>query len=75
MIVADVRHEQRPPEAGIVTHLIKVRVEDVVGVHQRASGRGARVIEPPTDQVYGERECTIEDWPVIVGSSQKQFVT
>jgi uncharacterized glyoxalase superfamily protein PhnB len=61
MIVADVRGEQQPPQQGIVTHTMKVRVEDVEAAFQRARAHGARVLEPPVDQVYGERECTVED--------------
>jgi uncharacterized glyoxalase superfamily protein PhnB len=61
MIVADVHGEQQQPHQGAVTHVMKVRVEDVGAWHERALAHGARVIEPPTTQVYGERECTVED--------------
>lgn len=61
MIAADVRGEQQPPPGGIVTHVVKVRVDDVQTTYQRARAHGARVLQPPVDQVYGERECTIED--------------
>jgi uncharacterized glyoxalase superfamily protein PhnB len=61
MIVADVSGEQEPPQAGIVTHVVKIRVENVEACYERARAHGARVVEPPTDQVYGERECTVED--------------
>jgi uncharacterized glyoxalase superfamily protein PhnB len=61
MIVADLSGEQEPPQDGIVTHVIKVRVEDVDAQFERACAYGARVLEPLTDQVYGERECTVED--------------
>lgn len=61
MIVADVRGEQKPPQAGILTHVIKVRVEDVETQFERARSHGARVLEPPTDREYGERDCTLED--------------
>ena len=61
MIVADVRGEQQPPATGTVTHVIKVRVDDVDAQFERARAAGATVLEPPTDQVYGERECTVED--------------
>jgi uncharacterized glyoxalase superfamily protein PhnB len=61
MIVADAHGEQQPPHQGAVTHVLKVRVEDVAAWYERALAHGARVIEPPTVQVYGERECTIED--------------
>jgi uncharacterized glyoxalase superfamily protein PhnB len=61
MIVADVRGEQQPPQAGVVTQVVKVRVDDVGAQYRRACAHGARVIEPPTDQVYGEREFTVDD--------------
>lgn len=61
MIVADVRGEQHPPHDGIVTHVMKVRVDDVEAQYERARARGARVLEPPADREYGERECTFED--------------
>ncbi len=61
MIVADVRGEQQPPQEGVVTHVMKVRVENVEAWYERARAHGARVLEPPTDREYGERECTVED--------------
>jgi uncharacterized glyoxalase superfamily protein PhnB len=61
VIVADVRGEQQPPKAGIVTHVIKVRVSDVDAQLERARRRGARVLQEPTEYEYGERECTMED--------------
>jgi uncharacterized glyoxalase superfamily protein PhnB len=61
VIVADVSGEQQPPQAGIVTHLVKVRVPAVDAQLERARRHGARVLQEPTDYEYGERECTIED--------------
>lgn len=61
MIVADVHGEQRPPQQGAVTHMTRVRVEDVDAQFDLARARGARVLEPPTDREYGERDCTFED--------------
>ncbi len=61
MIVADVGGGRRPPHAGVVTHEVRVRVEDVDAHFERARARGARVLEPPTDREYGERDCTFED--------------
>jgi uncharacterized glyoxalase superfamily protein PhnB len=61
MIVADVASERQPPQADVVTHVIKVRVEDVDGQFERARTAGAKVLEPPVDREYGERECTVED--------------
>jgi uncharacterized glyoxalase superfamily protein PhnB len=61
VIVADVRGEQKPPRAGDVTHLIKVRVPDVDAQLERARSRGADVVQEPTEYEYGERECTVAD--------------
>ena len=61
MIVADSRGEQQPPQEGVVTHVVKVRVENVEAWYERARAHGARVLEPPVDREYGERECTVED--------------
>jgi uncharacterized glyoxalase superfamily protein PhnB len=61
MIVADVAGERQPPQTTAVTHVIKVRVEDVGGQFERARAAGAKVLEPPVDREYGERECTVED--------------
>jgi uncharacterized glyoxalase superfamily protein PhnB len=61
MIVADVAGARQPPRTDAVTHEIKVRVEDVAAQFERARATGAKVLEPPVDREYGERECTIED--------------
>ena len=61
VIVADVHGERRPPQPGVVTHVIKVRVADVDAQFERARTHGARVLQEPTDFEYGERECTVED--------------
>ena len=44
-----------------MTHEIKVRVDDVDAQFERARAAGAKVVEPPTDREYGERECSVED--------------
>ncbi len=69
VIVADAHGEQRPPQPGVVTHLLKVRVADVDAQCERARSHGARVLKGPEDQVYGERECTVED----LGGHRWQF--
>jgi uncharacterized glyoxalase superfamily protein PhnB len=61
MIIADVAGARQPPRTDAVTHEIKVRVEDVAAQFERARAAGAKVLEPPVDREYGERECTIED--------------
>jgi uncharacterized glyoxalase superfamily protein PhnB len=50
------------PTAGVGTsHSIMVRVEDVDAHHARARERGARVLRPPADYPYGERQYTAVD--------------
>ena len=61
MIVADAGGARQVPREGIVTHEMKVRVDNVGVWYERARAHGARVLEPPTDREYGERECTVED--------------
>jgi uncharacterized glyoxalase superfamily protein PhnB len=60
VIVAEHRG-QKPASGDGVTHLIRVRVKDVGAQFERACAHGARVLEPPTDREYGERDCTVED--------------
>jgi uncharacterized glyoxalase superfamily protein PhnB len=60
VIVAERRGEM-PPLHDEATHLIRVRVEDANAQFERSRAHGARVLEPPTDREYGERDFTIED--------------
>lgn len=43
------------------THAVLVRVEDVDRHHERAVGQGARILRPPTEYPFGERQYTAED--------------
>jgi uncharacterized glyoxalase superfamily protein PhnB len=61
VVVADVRGEQVAPTDGVVTHLIKIRVDDVDAAFARARDFGAGVLEEPTTHEYGERSCVLED--------------
>ncbi len=61
VIIADVHGEQRAPTRDVVTHLLKVRVDDVDSQFERATAHGAQVVQVPTEYEYGERECTVED--------------
>jgi uncharacterized glyoxalase superfamily protein PhnB len=60
VIVAELPGEQSG-SGGSVTHLTRIRVEDVSAQFERARAHGAQVVEPPTDREYGERDCTVED--------------
>jgi uncharacterized glyoxalase superfamily protein PhnB len=61
VVVADVRRDQVAPSAGVVTHLIKVRVPDVDAAFARAREAGARVVEELATYEYGERSGVLED--------------
>jgi uncharacterized glyoxalase superfamily protein PhnB len=61
VVVADVRRDQLAPSAGVVTHLTKVRVQDVDAAFARARAAGARVVEELATYEYGERSGVLED--------------
>jgi uncharacterized glyoxalase superfamily protein PhnB len=42
-------------------HPVMARVADVDGHYERARRSGARIVSPPTDYPYGERQYTAED--------------
>ena len=46
---------------GDVRSSVMIRVEDARAHHARASQRGARIVRPPTDYPFGERQYTAED--------------
>lgn len=48
-------------QAGGAGHSIMVRVADIDGHFERAKQAGARIVGPPTDFPYGERQYTAED--------------
>jgi uncharacterized glyoxalase superfamily protein PhnB len=43
-------------------HSMMVRVSDVDSHHERARKHGARIVRPPADYPYGERQYTVEDF-------------
>jgi uncharacterized glyoxalase superfamily protein PhnB len=43
-------------------HLVMVRVPDAKSHCERAEQQGARILAPPTDQVYGERQYNAQDF-------------
>jgi uncharacterized glyoxalase superfamily protein PhnB len=61
VVVADEHHAQVAPSGGVVTHVIKVRVEDVDAAVERARAQGARIVEELHTWEYGERSCMVED--------------
>jgi uncharacterized glyoxalase superfamily protein PhnB len=44
-----------------LAHAVMVRVDDVDAHHERATRHGARILRPPADYPYGERQYTAED--------------
>jgi uncharacterized glyoxalase superfamily protein PhnB len=50
-------------DAGVAnsTHSVLVRVDDADRHHERAVKAGARILRPPTDFSYGERQYSAED--------------
>jgi uncharacterized glyoxalase superfamily protein PhnB len=53
--------ELAPPRAGEVPAVMVVPVEDVDAHYGRAKTQGARILNPPTDYPFGERQYTAED--------------
>lgn len=43
------------------TSYILMHVDNVDSYHERARQSGARIINPPADYPFGERQCTVED--------------
>jgi uncharacterized glyoxalase superfamily protein PhnB len=49
-------------EAGdVLTHAVLMRVDDADSHHERAATHGARILRPPTDFPYGERQYNALD--------------
>jgi len=53
--------EFRPPRPDEVTQYVLVHVDDVDRHYERARQFGARVLGPPADRPFGERQYTAED--------------
>ena len=50
-----------PPRSEEVTQYVVVHLEDVDRHYQRARECGARIVRPPGDMPFGERQYTAED--------------
>jgi uncharacterized glyoxalase superfamily protein PhnB len=53
--------EYRPPRTGEVPQYVHVTVDDVDRHFERAQRSGARIVSPPTDMPFGERQYSAED--------------
>jgi uncharacterized glyoxalase superfamily protein PhnB len=51
----------RGPHGDEVAQYVHVAVEDVDRHFEQATARGARVVQPPTDMPFGERQYTARD--------------
>ena len=50
-----------PGRTGVQSHAVMVKVDNVDAHHDHARQRGARILSPPADYSYGERQYTAED--------------
>jgi uncharacterized glyoxalase superfamily protein PhnB len=60
LVVAEVRPGRRTPERER-SHQIMFKVDDVPTMVENAVARGARLVEPPHDWEYGERQAIVDD--------------
>jgi uncharacterized glyoxalase superfamily protein PhnB len=59
---ADPQYGRGAPQGGESrSHAVMIKVGDVDGHHEHALQRGARILSPPTDYPYGERQYSVED--------------
>ena len=73
---ADARYGRAVPDrTGARSHAVMVKVDNVDAHFDRARQRGARIVSPPGDFPYGERQYTAEDLPVIAGRSRRPSPT
>jgi uncharacterized glyoxalase superfamily protein PhnB len=50
-----------PGRGGRRSHAVMVKVDDVDAHHDHAARHGARILSPPADYPYGERQYSAED--------------
>jgi uncharacterized glyoxalase superfamily protein PhnB len=53
--------EYRPPRTGEVCQFVHIAVDDVDRHYEHAKAAGARILAPPHDMPFGERQYTAED--------------
>jgi uncharacterized glyoxalase superfamily protein PhnB len=52
---------RNPKRLGAATQSLHVYADDVDAHHARAKAAGAKILEAPTDQFYGDRRYAAED--------------
>ena len=62
LVVAEPRGDRQPPQPGQVSQSVMVRVEDARAHCEQARAQGARILMEPTDQMFGERQYSAEDF-------------
>ena len=60
-LIAIEREKDDGGREDVLTHAVLVRVEDADSHHERAVKHGARILLPPTDFPYGERQYNALD--------------
>src|SRR5579859_1510210 len=58
IVVTELAHDDQAVDHA---HAVMVHVADVDRHHAQALAAGARVLQPPTDYPYGERQYSLED--------------
>lgn len=61
LVVADDSHGRQAPDGPATTHSVMVRVDDVDAHCDKARAAGVPILNPPTDQPFGERQYTAAD--------------
>ena len=61
VIIADVRGQRTPPQPGVETHVLKVRVEDVRAQYERVTSHEVTLLADLAEQPFGELQFTVED--------------
>src|ERR1051326_222849 len=61
VIVTERPPDSPAPNAHAINYSVHVRVEDIDHHCERAREAGARILHPPTDYFYGERQYDAED--------------
>lgn len=61
LVVTEGAPQQNPATGGYACHRVMVRVSDIDSHHRRAAQHGARILSPPKDYPYGERQYSVLD--------------